>query len=397
MKRTIKDIPNLENVRVFLRVDFNVPIDDAGNIKDETRIVATLPTLKYLLERKAKVIIASHLGRPKGKVVKKYSLKPVRDRLSELLGLEVKFASSCVGEEPRKQSLSLLGGEVLLLENLRFHEGEEKNDEDFSHQLASLADIFIQDAFAVAHRKHASVSFLPKLLPSYAGFLLEKECSYLERIMKNPVKPFVAIIGGAKVSDKIPIIENLLDKINALIIGGGMSYTFLKSKGIKVGNSIVDKEKIEIALDTLNKAIKGGVNVFLPIDHIIADRISPDSNYKSTMDVDIPDGWIGVDISENTIARISSIILNAKTIIWNGPMGVFEIEPFSKGTMKVAEFVAKATQSGCISVIGGGDTVSAIKKMGYDGRFSHVSTGGGATLEFLQGKSLPGLEALPDR
>ena len=396
MKKTLKDV-SLKNKRVLVRVDFNVPLDEKQNITDDTRIKETLPTINYLKEQKAKIILMSHLGRPKGKPEEKYSLKPVAKRLSELLKQEVKMAPGCVDAETKKLALGLQPGEILLLENLRFNPGEEKNDPAFAGELASLGEIFVQDAFGTVHRAHASTEGVAKYLPSCAGFLLEKEINYFSKALENPERTFVAILGGAKVSDKIMAIENLLNKVDALIIGGAMAYTFLKSKGISTGNSLVEQDKIEIATKLLKKANERNIRFFLPIDHIIADKISEDADSKETQGVEIPDNWIGVDIGHMTINRIAPVIMQAKTIVWNGPMGVFEIEKFSAGTKKIAEIVANATKNGAVSIIGGGDTVSAVKKAGVQDKISHISTGGGASLELLEGKILPGIAVLPDK
>ncbi|MEW6041611.1 MAG: phosphoglycerate kinase, partial [Elusimicrobiota bacterium] len=333
---------------------------------------------------------------PKGKPEEKYSLKPVAKKLSELLGQEVKMAGGIIDAETKKLALGLKPREILLLENIRFDPGEEKNDPAFANELASLAEIFVQDAFGTVHRAHASTAGIAKYLPSYAGFLLEKEINYFEKALENPQRFFVAILGGAKVSDKIMVIENLLSKVDALIIGGAMAYTFLKSKNIAVGASLVETDKIENAARLIKKADEKKVKLFFPIDHIIATKISADANSKETHGVEIPDGWIGVDIGNMTVQRISSIILQAKTIVWNGPMGVFEIDKFSNGTKKVSELVAEATRRGATSILGGGDTISAVKKAGTKDQYSHISTGGGASLELLEGKVLPGIAVLPD-
>jgi 3-phosphoglycerate kinase len=399
MKKTLKDI-DLKNKKVIVRVDFNVPLNDKLEVTDDTRIKETLLTIKYLLDQNVKLILMSHLGRPKGKPEPKYSLQPAAKKLADLLGKPVKMAPGCIDDETKKMAAALQPGEILLLENLRFNPGEEKNDDTFAKELASLAEVFIQDAFGSVHRAHASTHGIVKhLLPNAgAGFLLEKEIVYFDKALKNPERPFVAILGGAKVSDKIAVIENLLDKINVLIIGGAMAYTFLKAKGIEVGNSLVEQDKLDLALSLISKAKQKNVNMFLPIDHIIADKIAPDAQSKETNDVNIPVGWMGVDIGTTSIARAQSVISNAKTIIWNGPMGVFEIDKFANGTKKIAEFVAEATEKkGAISIIGGGDSVSAVKKAGVSNKISHISTGGGASLELLEGKDLPGISVLPDK
>ncbi|MFH1666346.1 MAG: phosphoglycerate kinase [Elusimicrobiota bacterium] len=396
MKKTIKDV-NLKNKRVIVRVDFNVPLDANLNITDDTRIRETLPTINYLKRESAKIILMSHLGRPKSKPEEKYSMKPCAKRLSELLKQEVKMAPGCIDPETKKLAMNLQSGEILLLENLRFNEGEEKNDPNFANELASMAEVFVQDAFGTVHRAHASTAGIAKYLPSCAGFLLEKEIVYFSKALENPEKSYVAILGGAKVSDKIMVIENLLNKVDALIIGGAMAYTFLKAKGISIGNSLVEQEKVDIAAKILKKADDKNINLFVPIDHIITTKIDGSAESKETAGVEIPDGWIGVDIGKMTIERISSVILSAKTIVWNGPMGVFEVDKFANGTLQIAKLIAQATAKGAISIVGGGDSVAAVKKMGLSDKMSHISTGGGASLELLEGKILPGIAVLPEK
>ena len=398
MKKTIRDI-NLKNKKVIMRVDFNVPLNSSMEITDDTRIKETLPTIKYLLEQNVKLILMSHLGRPKGQPVDKYSLKSCAKRLSELLNKPVRMAQGCVDMETKKMAASLNAGEILLLENLRFNPGEEKNDDAFAKELASMAEVFVQDAFGTVHRAHASTYGIVKYLPNAAcGFLLEKEIVYFDKALKNPAKPFVAILGGAKVSDKIGVIENLLDKISVLLVGGAMAYTFLKAKDITTGNSLVEHDKIELAKKLIDKMNEKNVNLMLPLDHIVADKIDGTGDSREIHTVDIPDGVIGVDIGTISIERAKSVILNAKTIVWNGPMGIFVVDKFAKGTMKIAEFVAEATEKkGAISIVGGGDSVAAIKKSGLAGKISHISTGGGASLELLEGKELPGIAVLPDK
>jgi len=396
MKKTIRDI-DVSNKKVLVRVDFNVPVDDRGNITDDTRILETLPTINYLRQMKAKIILMSHLGRPKGAVVEKYSLKPVAKRLSEILKVPVKMAPGCVDEETRKIAASLSASEILLLENLRFDKREENNDPEFASQLASMAEMFVQDAFGTVHRAHASTEGAAKHLPSACGFLLEKEILYFNKVLEKPERTFVAILGGAKVSDKIAVIQNLLDKVDAMVIGGAMAYTFLKAGNISVGNSLIEKDRIDMAGEIMQKAKSKKVGFFLPIDHVIADKISENAQVKETRGVEIPDGWTGVDIGDMTINRIAPVILSARTIMWNGPMGIFEMDKFFKGTGKVAELVAEATQKGAVSIIGGGDTVSAVKKSKLADRVSHISTGGGASLELLEGKILPGIAVLPEK
>jgi triosephosphate isomerase len=394
-KLTIEDV-QLENKKIIVRVDYNAPIDENGNITDDTRIVATLPTIKYLMERNCKIILISHLGRPKGKVDKKYSLRPVAKRLSELLSKEVKFVEDCIGGDVKSAVNELKSGEVILLENLRFHPEEEKNDLSFAKELASLGDIFVQDAFGTVHRAHASTVGIAQFLPAYCGFLLKKEIEYFAKVLENPARPFLAILGGAKVSDKIGVITNLLEKVDSLIIGGAMAYTFLKSQNISVGDSLCEEDKLNVAKEILLKATEKKVSIFLPIDHIIAKDITAESEIQQTSGVDIPDGWKGVDIGSMSILRFISIIRNAKTIVWNGPLGIFEIDKFSKGTTAIAQVVAEVTDKGAISVVGGGDTAAAVAKAGVSAHISHISTGGGASLEMLEGKELPGISVIKE-
>ncbi|MFH1259085.1 MAG: phosphoglycerate kinase [Elusimicrobiota bacterium] len=399
LKKTIKDL-NLAGKRVLVRVDYNVPLDENGNITDNNRIAASLPTIKYLLEKKAKIILLSHLGRPKGQSQEKYSLKPVVKTLSGLLGREVKMAADCIGPEVKKLVNGLVAGDVLLLENLRFHSEEEKNDPQFSKTLAELGEVFVQDAFGTVHRAHASTEGITKYFSPEtmgAGLLLEKEINYLSQALEKAARPFLAILGGAKVSDKIGVIENLISKVDILIIGGAMAYTFLKAHGVTVGKSLVEEDKVELARQLWKKAEAARVKIVLPLDHLIVEKIDPQAQSKETEDADIPDGWIGVDIGPLTIDRCRPFILTAKTIIWNGPLGIFEMEKFAQGTLQVAKLLAEATGKGALSIIGGGDSVAAVKKAGVAEQISHISTGGGASLEFLEGKSLPGLAALPDK
>ncbi len=395
-KLTISDL-EIEGKKVLIRCDFNVPLDDKGKITDDTRIQAALPTIRYALGRECAVILMSHLGRPKGKVDPKLSLKPVAERLGELLNLEVLMAPDCIGPDVEKMAGELKGGEVLLLENLRFRAGEETNDEKFAQQLASLADVFIQDAFGTVHRAHASTSGVPKHLPSGAGFLLQKEIKYLKQALEEPERPFLAILGGAKISTKIGVIENLLSKIDSLILGGAMAYTFLRAENIETGSSMVEEDKIDMASEILKQASKKKVTVLLPLDHIIANKTSEEAESKEISEVVIPEGWIGVDIGSFSIKRFSSAIKSAKTILWNGPMGIFEIDKFSQGTKAIAEAIAEATKKGSISIVGGGDSVAAVTKAGLQENISHISTGGGAALEFLEGKKLPGIGALKNK
>lgn len=404
MKKTIKEM-SLKGKKVLVRVDFNVPLDEKGNITNDKRIVATLPTIKYLLEQNSAIILMSHLGRPKGKVVLSMSLKPAAKRLGELLGKEVKMAPDCVGPEVKKLALGLKSGEILLLENLRFHSEEEANDDNFAKELASLGDVFVQDAFGTVHRAHASTAGIVKYMKDAgAGFLVEKELRFLGEALNNPKRPFLAILGGAKVSDKIEVIENLLNKVDDLIIGGAMAYTFLKAEGVDVGNSLVENAKLDTARDIVKKAQAKKVSLIIPNDHIVVDKIDFENKkipegavVKETEGADIPAGFIGVDIGPETLKRIAPMIIQAKTIIWNGPLGVFEIDQFSKGTVEIAKLVAKSTEKGAVSVVGGGDSIAAVKKAGVDKKITHISTGGGASLEFLEGKELPGIAVLPDK
>jgi len=395
-KLTISDL-EIEGKKVLIRCDFNVPLDDKGKITDDTRIQAALPTIRYALGRECAVILMSHLGRPKGKVDPKLSLKPVAERLGELLNLEVLMAPDCIGPDVEKMARELKGGEVLLLENLRFRSGEETNDEKFAQQLASLADVFIQDAFGTVHRAHASTSGVPRHLPSGAGFLLQKEIKYLKQALEEPERPFLAILGGAKISTKIGVINKLLSKVDSLILGGAMAYTFLRAENIGTGSSMVEEDKIDTAGEILKQASKKKVTVLLPLDHIIANKASEDAESKEISEVAIPEGWIGVDIGSFSVKRFSSAIKSAKTILWNGPMGIFEIDKFSQGTKAIAEAIAEATKKGSISIVGGGDSVAAVTKSGLQENVSHISTGGGAALEFLEGKELPGIASLKDK
>ncbi|MFH1369535.1 MAG: phosphoglycerate kinase [Elusimicrobiota bacterium] len=404
MKKTIKDI-SLKGKKVLARVDYNVPLDDKQQITNDKRIAATIPTLKYLLEQECAVILMSHLGRPKGKVTPSMSLKPAAARLKELLNVPVTMAPDCVGPEVKKLAQNLKPGEILLLENLRFHPEEEKNDPAFAAELASLGEVFVQDAFGTVHRAHASTAGIVKNMKvAAAGFLVEKELKYLGEALDNPKRPFLAILGGAKVSDKISVIENLMNKVDALIIGGGMAYTFLKAKGIEIGSSLLEADKVETAKNLMQKALDKKIRVLIPLDHVIADKIDFENKkvpegavVKETEGADIPKGFIAVDIGPMTIQRFAPVVKESKTIVWNGPLGVFEIEQFSKGTVEIAKLVAQATEAGAVSVVGGGDSISAVKKAGVDKKISHISTGGGASLEFLEGKGLPGIDALPDK
>ena len=382
--------------KVFVRVDFNVPMDEHQHITNDTRIRATLPTIQHLLNAGAAVILACHVGRPTEAREPQFSTRPIVARLEECLGQPVKWAPDCVGPEAEKAAADLKPGEVLLLENLRYHKAEKKNDPEFAKQLASLADIAVDDAFGVAHRAHASNVGITAYLETVAGFLMEKEINYIGKTLEAPKRPFVAIIGGAKVSDKIGVIENMIDKVDTIIIGGGMAHTFDASKGYPVGDSLVERDKIELAKELLEKAEKKGVKVVLPVDLVIADKFAADANTK-IVDVDkVPEGWQALDSGPKTSEEYVNALKGAKTVIWNGPMGVFEFDAFAKGTEAVARAVAQATKEGAISIVGGGDSIAALKKTGLSEKISHISTGGGATLELLEGKVLPGIAALAD-
>ena len=380
--------------KVFVRVDFNVPMDEHQHITNDTRIRATLPTIQHLLNAGAAVILACHVGRPTEAREPQFSTRPIVARLEECLGQPVKWAPDCVGPEAEKAAADLKPGEVLLLENLRYHKAEKKNDPEFAKQLASLADIAVDDAFGVAHRAHASNVGITAYLETVAGFLMEKEINYIGKTLEAPKRPFVAIIGGAKVSDKIGVIENMIDKVDTIIIGGGMAHTFDASKGYPIGDSLCERDKIDLAKELLEKAEKKGVKVVLPVDVVIADKFAADANTK-TVDVDkVPDGWQALDSGAKTSEEYVNALKGAKTVIWNGPMGVFEFDAFAKGTEAVARAVAQATKEGAISIVGGGDSIAALKKTGLSEKISHISTGGGATLELLEGKVLPGIAAL---
>ena len=402
-KLSIRDL-DLANQHLFIRVDFNVPLsDDGAEILDETRIDETLPTIEFALRHHAKVILASHLGRPKGEPNPKYSLRPIVDRLRVLLdralgeSINVAFSPDCVGELAEEMSRQLESRQVLLLENLRFHRGEEANDPAFAKKLASLCDLYVNDAFGSAHRAHASTEGITHFVKAAAaGFLMEKELTYLGKALEDPEKPFVAILGGAKVSDKIQVIDHLLSKVDALLIGGGMAYTFLKAQGQETGNSLVEADKLDVARRALEKAKQKGVLFLLPIDHVLADKFAPDAKTQIFKgDGPFPAGWMALDIGPETVDLFAKQIAGARTIVWNGPMGVFEMPAFAHGTMAVAEAVAE--NAAAVSIVGGGDSVSAIKQAGVADRIKHISTGGGASLEFLEGKTLPGVAALSEK
>jgi phosphoglycerate kinase len=391
-KQTIYDI-DPAGKRVLVRVDFNVPIED-GQIRDKTRIMASLPTIRYLLNKGAKLILCSHLGRPKGAPDAKYSLKPIAAALADLLGQPVAFAEDCVGSPAEAAADLLQPGQVLLLENLRFHPEEEKNDPDFSRALAGLADLFVNDAFGSAHRAHASTEGVTKFLPAVAGLLLSKEIEVLGEALNNPKRPLVVILGGAKISDKIPVIENLLDKADILLLGGGMAYTFLAAQGYEVGKSLLDKEKIPLAKDLLEKAKAKGIALELPLDIVVTTELKEDAPRKVVDRSEIPADWMGADVGPDTLRLFSTHICKAQTIIWNGPMGVFEIPPLAEGTRAVGRMMAESHAN---TIVGGGDSGAAMEEMGLADRMSHISTGGGASLEFLEGKVLPGVAALLDK
>ena len=391
-KKTIEDVC-VEGKRVLVRCDFNVPLKE-GNITNDKRIVAALPTIKYLLDNNAKVILCSHLGRPKGEFLPEFSLAPVAARLSELLGKEVKMAKDVVGEDAKALAAALENGDVMLLENVRYHKEETKNAPEFSKELASLADLYVNDAFGTAHRAHCSTTGVADYLPAVCGYLIQKEISIMGDALNTPKRPLVAILGGAKVSDKIGVINNLLDKVDTLIVGGGMAYTFFKAMGHTVGQSICEDDKVDLAKEMLAKAEERGVKFLLPVDNKIGDNFAEDCNKQVNDGRDIPDGWQGLDIGPKSIALFCDAVKDAGTVIWNGPMGVFEFAAFAEGTMEVAKAIA-ATDA--ISIIGGGDSVAAVTKLGFADKMTHISTGGGASLEFLEGLELPGIAALNNK
>ncbi|MEI8188371.1 MAG: phosphoglycerate kinase [candidate division NC10 bacterium] len=393
-KLSITDV-ELVGKRVLIRVDFNVPLDARQVVTDDTRIRAALPTIRYALDKGAKVLLVSHLGRPKGKVVPAMSLAPAAKRLSDLLGKPVATASDCIGEAVEAAAAQLAPGQVLMLENCRFHAGDEKNDEAMSRALAKLCDVFVNDAFGAAHRAHASTVGVTKFVPvAAAGFLMAKELEYLGRAMSNPARPFVAVLGGAKVSDKIGVLQNLVTKVDALLVGGGMAYTFLKAQGMEVGASLLEADKLDVARIILEAARAKGVTFLLPMDHVIAQKVAADAETRIADSTAIPVGWMGLDIGPKARAAFTTAIRGAKTVVWNGPMGVFELTPFREGTFSVARAIA---ESGATSIVGGGDSVAAVTQAGLADRMSHISTGGGASLEFLEGIELPGVAALTDR
>lgn len=390
-KKSIEDI-EVKGKKVLVRCDFNVPLKD-GKITNDKRIKESLPTIKYLMENGAKVILCSHLGRPKGEFLPEFSLKPVAERLTELLAKEVKLSNDVAGEDTIKIAQSLNNGDVMLMENVRFEKGETKNDPELSKKLASVAEIFVNDAFGTAHRAHCSTAGVADYLPAVCGYLIEKEIKIMGDALNNPQRPFVAILGGAKVSDKIGVIKNLISKVDTIIVGGGMAYTFAKAKGINIGNSLCEEDKIDLAKELMENAKKAGVELLLPVDDIIADKFDANANSKVN-EGNIPEGFMGLDIGPKTIELYSNAIKNAKTVVWNGPMGVFEFEKFAKGTYDIAKAVA---ESGAVSIIGGGDSAAAVEKLGFADKMTHISTGGGASLEFLEGLELPGIACLQDK
>lgn len=391
-KKSIEDI-DVCGKTVLARCDFNVPLKE-GVITNDKRIVAALPTIKYLLDHNAKLILCSHLGRPKGEFKPEFSLAPVAARLSELLGKEVVMAKDVIGEDAKAKAAALKEGDVMLLENVRYHKEETANDPDFAKELASMADIYVNDAFGACHRAHASTAGVAAYLPAVCGYLMQKEIAFIGGTLEEPKRPFVAILGGAKVSDKIGVITNLLDKVDTLIVGGGMAYTFMKAKGYSIGTSICEDDKVELATSIMAKAEEKGVKFLIPVDNRIADTFAEDANYKDVDSDTIPDGWMGMDIGPKSVAMFCDAVKDAKTVIWNGPMGVFEFPNFANGTLAVAKAVA---DSDAISVIGGGDSVAAVTKLGFADKMSHISTGGGASLEYMEGKVLPGIDCLNDK
>ena len=392
-KKTVKDI-DLAGKKVFVRCDFNVPMDEQQNITDNRRIVAALPTIKYLIDQKCKIILSSHLGRPKGEVKPEFSLAPVAKELSRLLDQEVIMAKDVVGESAKSLASSLEEGQVMLLENVRFHREETDNDPEFAKELASMAEIFVNDAFGTAHRAHASTAGVAEYLPAVSGFLIEKELKFLGDALNNPERPFIAILGGAKVSDKIGVIDSLLEKVDTLMIGGGMAYTFFKAQGYEVGNSLCEPDKCELALSLMEKAKNKGVKLILPVDTKIGKEFKPDTESKTVAWTEIPEGWEGFDIGEKTIEMFKKELETAKTVIWNGPVGLFEFDQFAIGTNSIAKAISELDAT---TIIGGGDSAAAVEKAKLADKMTHISTGGGASLEFLEGKKLPGIECLLDR
>ena len=393
-KVTVRDI-DLKGKKVLMRCDFNVPLDENLNITDKTRIIAALPTIQYVLDQGAKLILCSHLGRPKGEVKKEFSLAPVAKELSVQLGKEVKLADDIIGDSAKALTANMNEGDVVLLENVRYDAREEANDEEFSKELASLAEVYVNDAFGTAHRAHASTEGVSKFLPSACGFLIEKELEQLGDSLNNPVRPFVAILGGKKVSDKIGVINSLLDKVDTLIIGGAMAYTFFRAQGYSTGKSLVEEDKIDLAKELLAKAEAKGVKLLLPVDTKCGKEFSEDTETLVVKSNEIPDDWEGFDIGPESIELYKSVLAEAKTVLWNGPVGVFELKPFAVGTNAIAEYLAELTD--CKTIIGGGDSAAAVTKAGLADKMTHISTGGGASLEFIEGKVLPGIECIPNK
>ncbi|NLW02117.1 MAG: phosphoglycerate kinase [Clostridiaceae bacterium] len=392
-KMTVADV-DIKGKRVIARVDFNVPLDENGNITDDKRIRAALPTIRHIIGQGACLILVSHLGRPKEGPDPKYSMKPAAERLSELLGKEVKLAADVIGEDAKAKAAALKEGEVLMLENVRFHKEETKNDPAFAKELASMADIYVNDAFGTAHRAHASTAGIAEYLPAVSGFLIKKELDVMGKALDDPERPFVAILGGAKVSDKIGVIESLLDKVDTLIIGGSMAYTFFAGKGYSVGTSKYEADKVDLASNLLAKAEKKGVRLLLPVDNVVGKEFDPDTESQVVDSDNIPEGWMGLDIGPKTVELFSEAVKGAKTVVWNGPVGVFEFERFAVGTRNIAEALSAAS---AVTIVGGGDSAAAIEQMGFSDKITHISTGGGASLEFLEGKELPGIAVLNDR
>lgn len=392
-KKTIEDV-QVSGKRVLVRCDFNVPQDENGNITDDRRIVAALPTIQYLMKNGAKVVLCSHLGRPKNGFEEKFSLAPVAKRLSKLLDKQVVLAKDVVEDSAKSSVAQMKDGDVVLLENVRFHKEEEKNDPEFAKQLAGLADIYVNDAFGTAHRAHASTAGVADYLPAVAGYLIQREIEFLGKALSSPDKPFVAILGGAKVSDKIGVIENLLSKVDTLIVGGGMAYTFLKAQGYNVGTSICEYDKLDLASNLMEKAKQKGVKFFLPVETVVGKEFKADAEKKTVPSSEIPEGWMGLDIGPASVEKFAEEIRKAKTVIWNGPMGVFEFPAFAVGTKAIATALA---ESNAVSIIGGGDSAAAVEQMGLADKMTHISTGGGASLEFLEGKELPGIVCLNDK
>ncbi|MEE4310618.1 MAG: phosphoglycerate kinase [candidate division KSB1 bacterium] len=396
-KLSIDDL-DLKGKRVLVRVDFNVPLNEKREVTDDTRIKAALPTINRIITSGGKAILMSHLGRPKGDVKDEMRLAPAGVRLSQLIGQDVQILDDCIGPEVKNAVENAKEGDVILLENLRFYSGETKNDPEFAKQLAAWGDVYVNDAFGTAHRAHASTEGVTKYFDiCAAGYLIQKELQYLGNAVETPQRPFLAILGGAKISGKIDVIENLLGKVDSLIIGGGMAYTFFKAQGFNIGKSLLEEDKVELAAQILDKAEKKGVNLFLPVDNVISTEVSEDANTDITTDCNVPDNWLGVDIGPKSIQKFQEVLMKANTIVWNGPMGIFELDKFSKGTIAIAESLAARTKAGAVSVVGGGDSVAALAKAKATESITHVSTGGGASLEFLGGFKLPGIEALNDK